>query len=285
MMADAPAPERQAGFTCGEVRGGNALVHAAFDLPGLRAVIYSRPCHGQAGGDIHYLSKCGSGLMARVCLADVAGHGAPASAVSAEMHQYLRRSVDIIDERRVLGRLNERLAAKNLRVMTTAVLATYYPPRRRLTVCYAGHPEGWLYRHQSQTWMPLRLPVPPPSRKPAFVDMPVGTGFTPTWHRHRFRVLPGDRVLLVTDGVLETISPDDQLFDSVGLERVLATTRGRIEDVADHLLAALHAHASVETLSHDDVTFFLGEFTDGPAGPALWHVVRNRILQRMLGSG
>jgi hypothetical protein len=30
------------------------------------------------------------------------------------------------------------------------------------------------------------------------------------------------------------------------------------------------------------VTFFVAEFVEGPAGPALWHVVRNRLLQRFV---
>ena len=114
-----PAPATS--FACAEVRGGNGTIHAQVTLPGLRGVLYSRPCAGATGGDIHYLSVCGSGLLARVCLADVAGHGTAVSAVGAEMHAHLRRSVDVIDERKVLDRLNRRLNKKGAAVMTTAV--------------------------------------------------------------------------------------------------------------------------------------------------------------------
>lgn len=34
-----------------------------------------------------------------------------------------------------------------------------------------------------------------------------------------------------------------------------------------------------EELSHDDVTFLLAEFVDGPPGPALWHVFKHRVLR------
>ena len=157
--------------------------------------------------------------MARVCLADVAGHGSAVAAIGTEMHAHLRRSVDVIDERKVLGRLNRRLNERGVGVMTTAVLATYYPPRRRLTVSYAGHPTGWLFRADTGSWAPLCVPVPPP-QKPGLVDLPMGIGFTPTYSRHRFRVSPGDRMLLFTDGVLETTSPDDTPFDTHGIETV-----------------------------------------------------------------
>jgi sigma-B regulation protein RsbU (phosphoserine phosphatase) len=272
-----PAPPT--GFACGEVRGGNDTIHTQVALPGLRGVLYSRPCVGATGGDIHYLSVCGSGLMARVCLADVAGHGSPVSAIGAEMHAHLRRSVDVIDERKVLGRLNQRLNEMGVGVMTTAVLATYYPPRQRLTVSYAGHPAGWLFRADTGAWTPLCEPVPPP-QKPGLVDLPMGIGFTPTYSRHRLRVSPGDRMLLFTDGVLETTSPDDTPIDTRGLETVLNGETGPCEDLGRRLLAALHGHAASDQLAHDDVTFLLVDFVEGPAGPALWHVFKHRVLRQ-----
>jgi len=274
-------PQLAAGFTCGEVRGGNGIVHEVVRLPGLRGMLYSRPCSGANGGDIHYLSVCGSGLLARVCLADVAGHGPTIAAVSSEMHAHLRRSVDVIDERRVLGRLDQRLESKGLRAMTTAVLATYYPPQRRLTVSYAGHPPGWLYRAREDRWESLYV-VRPPLAPPAFVDLPLGTGLAPTYTRHRFRVSPGDRMLLITDGVLETTSPDDIPFDTHGITALLEAKTGTYAHLADQLLRALHAHAATDHLSHDDVSFLLVEFVEGPAGPALWHVIKNRLLQRVI---
>ena len=92
----------------------------------------------------------------------------------------------------------------------------------------------------------------------------------------------GDRILLITDGVLDTTSPDDAPFDAHGVEALLAAGAGEsCERLADRLIAALHAHADADRLAHDDVTFFLGEFTEGPPGPALWHVLKNRLLARL----
>jgi serine phosphatase RsbU (regulator of sigma subunit) len=276
-----PVPASAAGFTCGEVRGGNGVIYERLALPGLRGVLYSRPCSGASGGDIHYVSVCGSGLLARVCLADVAGHGPTIAAVGVEMHAHLRRSVDVIDERRVLSRMDRRLDAKGLRAMTTAVLATYYPPSRRLTVSYAGHPTGWLYRAHDRAWTPLRLPSPALPR-PSFVNLPLGTRLSPTFTRHRFRVSPGDRMVLVTDGVIETTSPDDVPFGAEGISALLAGDGGSLEALAAGILSALHAHAATDELAHDDVTFLVAEFEAGPPGPAIWHVVRNRLLARFV---
>lgn len=281
-MVDKDVLQPGEGFTCGEVRGGNGVTHHLVELPGLRGVLYSRPCEGAHGGDIHYLSKCGSGLMSRVCLADVAGHGEAVSTIGRGIHDHLRRSVDVIDERKVLSRFNERLNAEAVRAMTTVVLATYYPPRRRLTVCYAGHPVGWLYRAETGQWGPLQSEAAVPMKRPVFIDIPIGVGFTPEFTRHRFTVSPGDRLLLITDGVLETTCPEDNQFDRHGIDRLLEAGGGACEEVAGRLLAALHTHADAEALVHDDVTFFLGEFVEGPPGPALWHVVKNRLLNRFI---
>jgi hypothetical protein len=46
------------------------------------------------------------------------------------------------------------------------------------------------------------------------------------------------------------------------------------------LLAALHGHATSDELTHDDVTFLLAEFVEGPPGPALWHVFKHRLLRQ-----
>jgi serine phosphatase RsbU (regulator of sigma subunit) len=108
----------------------------------------------------------------------------------------------------------------------------------------------------------------------------MGIGFTPTYSRHRFRVSPGDRMLLVTDGVLETTSPDGNPFDTGRIETLLNKETGSCEDVARRLLAALHGHAASHELAHDDVTFLLAEFIEGPPGPALWHVFKHRVLRQ-----
>jgi hypothetical protein len=66
-----------ASMKCMEIRGGSRAVEEAFDTPGLDAWLYSRPFEGaERGGDLHYVSVCGGGVITRVVVADVSGHGA-----------------------------------------------------------------------------------------------------------------------------------------------------------------------------------------------------------------
>jgi hypothetical protein len=267
------------GLACAEVTGGIQPVHDVIELPGLRGVLYSRPCTGLHGGDIHYLSVCGSGLLSRLCMADVAGHGSAVAAVSEETYDELRRSVDTVDDRRVLRALDRRLSRDDLRAMTTAVLATYFPPSRRLSISYAGHPEAWLYTRADQRWRSVAAEPASPKDGP-LVGLPLGTGLSPSFTRRRITVERGDRLLLLTDGVLEAESPDGAEFGHAGLERVLHDRGGDCGDLLDRLLNALVTHTGHPDLAHDDVTMFVGEFVEAPPGPALWHVLKNRLRLR-----
>lgn len=258
------------------MRGGNRHVHAAVELPGVHGVLFSSTSDGPHGGDIHFLSVCGSGLLARLCLADVAGHGETVATVAAEMYDQLRRSVDIIDERRVLRALDRRIVGTGVRAMTTAVLTTYYPPARRLAVSYAGHPPAWLFSAAQGAWCPIE-PEPAKKHDGAYVGLPLGTGLGPDYTRRKIKVAHGDRLLLLTDGVLEAESTQGDQLGPEGLQELLASYDGDCAGLVGHLLDGLASHCGQQEFDHDDVTIFAGEFVAGPPGPALWHVFRNRL--------
>jgi phosphoserine phosphatase RsbU/P len=279
-LADLAAPRTLA---CGEVFGGNDRIHTAIELPGLHGVLYSHPHHGAKGGDVHYLSVCGSGLLARVCIADVLGHGDVVSQVSAQMHAHLRRSVDVIDERRVFREMDRRLQTMGVRAMTTAALLTYYPPSRRLTMSYAGHPPAWILSAADRRWS--RLMVEGEDRSGVPRNLPLGTGFASSYSRVRQRMAIGDRLVLVTDGVLEAPNTAGDEFGDQGVERVLNdATLQSSESLVRALLDALAGHTGSTAPIHDDVTIYVGEVVPGPRGPALWHVLKNRLLTRVMPS-
>lgn len=230
---------------------------------------------------MHYLSVCGAGIVARVCVADVAGHGEVVAKVGSMMHAELRRSVDTIDERRVFKDMDARLGALGTKAMTTAALITYYPPGRRLTFSYAGHPPGWLWRQRDRAW--TRLEANESQTAAPLQDLPLGTGFDSAYTRRRVLVDVGDRIVLVTDGVLEAPGlADQEFFGTEGVEAVLrASADEPCDQISAALTAAVRAHAGDEGFSHDDITTFIGEFVPGPAGPVMWHVLKNRYLGRL----
>ena len=264
-------------FVCSEIWGGNRPIDREIHAPGLRGALYSRPCDGGSGGDVHYLSVCGSGLLSRMCVADVAGHGEAVSAVSREIHALLRRFMNNLDQRRVLSSLNQILEAAEEPILTTAAAFSYYPPNRTLSFSYAGHPPAWFFDAATQRWEVLELP---PIRERGLFNVPLSVDSRAVFTRGKRRVQMSDRLLVLTDGVLEAPSPIGELY---GVERVHGLLehfrRESPREIANRLVGSLVDFTRDDLLHHDDVTYFLVEFVPGPAGPAIWHAVRNRLLR------
>ena len=117
---------------CAQVRGGNGRIDEPIELPGLRGALHSRPSDGGQGGDVYMLSVCGSGLLTRICVADLAGHGERVASLSTRLHKLLQRFVNWPDHRRILRELNGALATLGYDAMTTVAMLTYLPTSRSL---------------------------------------------------------------------------------------------------------------------------------------------------------
>ena len=270
-------------LVCAEAWGGNRSISTPVELPGMHGYLHTSPSTGGRGGDVHCLSICDSGLTARLCVADVVGHGDEVAAVSAEIHRLLRRHLNTFDQRRLLRKLNRRFVDGGFGAMTTAVMATYFPPTRGLSISYAGHPRAWLWQRARAAWSVLE-PARVDAAPGVLVDGPLavepGTVFT----RRRLRVALGDRLLLLTDGVLETADPAGELFGTQRLAALLAELGDAPpRTVVQAVLEGLERFAG-GPLQHDDVTLLVLEFDRGPRWP-LWEIVRNRILRPRGNSG
>lgn len=264
------------GLVCNEIWGGNRIFHGPIELPGMRGVLFSQPCDGVRGGDVHYLSVCGSGLLSRVCLADVTGHGERVAAVSEVMHDLLRRSVNRMDERKVLRQLNLRLSALTNESFTTAAILTYFAPMRRLSISYAGHEPAWYYDASSRSWSQLETRY-----REGLFDVPLAVAQKTRYSHHVQRVAVGDRLVMITDGVLEAQNEDGELFGRPRLANVLrAAHDGTPESQMRAMLEALREHTSGGTLRHDDVSILVLEFVENLESPAWWTALRNRLFRR-----
>jgi len=243
---------------CAQVRGGTRAAHAQVALPGLEGFLYARPCRSEVGGDIHYLSACGAGLLARFCLADVVGHGDDAAAVSADTHELLARFIDRRDHRLVLDRLNRALTAKGLGSLTTAAMFTYSAPTRVLTYSYAGHPPAWRWSSADRTWAPLAIARD--RRRRGLHDLPLAIAADTAFSRGRVRTAPGDVIVVVTDGVGDALGADRRRFGEAGLLGALQdledpSPRRVVDAIVDRLRAFCGPGCTHRAgFDHDDVT-------------------------------
>src|SRR5947209_8831492 len=120
---------------CSEVWGGFERVDRALEMPGLDGRVYSRPFNSGAGGDVHYVSSCASGVYSRILLADVSGHGSDVARTAARLKRLMRRHIAHHSQSRLVRRVNrEFTATTDDGVFATAVVMTYDSHRRRLVV-------------------------------------------------------------------------------------------------------------------------------------------------------
>lgn len=264
------------GLVCNEVWGGNSAFYGPVELPGLRGMLYSQASDGTRGGDVHYLSVCGSGLISRACLVDVTGHGESVTAISDVTHHLLRRAVNRTDESKVLRKLNLRLCAREDDSMATAIALTYVPPLRRLSLSYAGHEPAWCFDTTKRHWRQLRT-----ASRPGLRDLPLAVESKTRYTRCVRRAAAGDRLLMITDGVLEAPSATGDLFGRERLQALLDDFGdGDPQALIPAIIEALREHTDGAPLDHDDVSVLSIEVVDNLRHSTLWTALRNRLFPR-----
>ena len=160
-------------LACLELHGGNQAGAYSAELPGLAGWVSCRPLGAsQRGGDLYYLSACSQGVIARVVLADVVGHGEIVSFAAVRLRDALREHVDHWDQSQLIRRLNESVlkGAPHSR-FATAFLASFYRESGELLFTNAGHQPPLWYRVATGEWSFL-LDSTPYSKE--IVDLPLG---------------------------------------------------------------------------------------------------------------
>jgi serine phosphatase RsbU (regulator of sigma subunit) len=90
-----------------ELWTGDFSMESMTSSTGLPAWIFSQPCRGEStGGDVHYLSLCVGGIVARILLADVSGHGVKVDATSSILEKLLRRLMNAKRQDQLVEELN-----------------------------------------------------------------------------------------------------------------------------------------------------------------------------------
>ncbi len=175
---------------CMEIWGGIEPVERAVSTPGLDLWVFSQPFEGDAqGGDVYYVTLCGGGIITRIVVADVSGHGSSVAEFSLSLRSLLRKNINQKSQKRLVERLNRQFTEMAaLRRFATALVVTYLASTNRLTVCNAGHPHPLLYSAATGTWSLLaptcrrrrsrRQPAPWARRGNALSDVRSGAG---TW--------------------------------------------------------------------------------------------------------
>jgi len=208
-------------LACLELRGGNQAGAYAAELPGLAGWVSCRPLGTSGrGGDLYYLSSCSQGVIARVALADVAGHGEVVSSAAVRLRDALREHVDHWDQSMLIRRLNESVLKGPQSRFATAFVASFYCATGELLFTNAGHQPPLWYRVATGEWS-LLVDSTPYSKD--IVDLPLGMIPGTSYSQTAVQLEVGDVLLLYTDGISESC---DGSGEQLGLDGLLSLARG-----------------------------------------------------------
>jgi phosphoserine phosphatase RsbU/P len=76
--------------------------------------VHSQPLEpATTGGDVYYLAVCDSGLLSRIVLADVKGHGAAAGAIAVTLRKLLRKYMNTADQSALMREISDAFGNEN----------------------------------------------------------------------------------------------------------------------------------------------------------------------------
>lgn len=253
----ADASER---MQCMEVWGGNRGTNKSFEMPGLRTWVYSQPYLGdKSGGDVYYVSSCASGRITRILLADVMGHGTLAADTARGLRDLMRENINMIRQTSLVQALNQQFSDVTRQGgFATALVGTFFEPRRSLAICCAGHPEPLVYRVAESQWTPLQRRR---AENAGLVDMPLGITDEVNYLISETPLDQGDLVLGFSDALPEASDDRGKLLGCQGiLNLVQRLDVSNPDQLIPDLLAAI-AGLSPQNLAQDDLTIILLQVT------------------------
>lgn len=267
---------------CMEIWGGNRAVEDTVSVFGIDAWVLSLPhAGGQQGGDIHYVSMCGSGRIARFIVADVAGHGTAAADLARVLRNLMKKHINRLDQTRFARDLNREFGLiSDGGSFATAVLATYFAPTGHLILCNAGHPAPLWYRASDHRW---RLVVPTMAERVDRVrNLPLGVVEPTDYQQFAVPLLEGDLILLYTDSLIEAANPAGARLGLDELVEILDGLDGiQPERLNQSIVDAVRKWASPIPLDDDTTLLLLRHNRTRPSLPSLRTTLK--VVGKLIG--
>jgi serine phosphatase RsbU (regulator of sigma subunit) len=243
-----------------EIWGGNRAINKHFQAAGLDIYVHSAPYEDSqtGGGDIYYLTSCASGRISRFLLADVSGHGGAVSNIAVSLRDLLRKNVNKISQEQFFAEMNREFGVmSNDRGFATAVVATFFEPKKSLAISVAGHPYPIYYRAAKQKWVHLS----PTELDDGLENLPLGVHEDSNYPGRIISTEPGDMFLMYTDAFIESVNADDQFLGICGVLNLLNDMDPPSPgEVIPYLREKIGNMASGNLLD-DDASLILGHFT------------------------
>ncbi len=218
-------------------------------IEGLRIAARYVPASEVAGDFYDFLP--GEGRRVGILIADVSGHGVPAALVASMLKVAVAaQAVHAGSPAQVLSGINQIFHGKLRNQFITALYLFLDLEAGRLTAASAGHPRPLLCRRAGRVEEPpLGGTVLGRLRRAAYEEVSVD-------------LQPGDRLLLLTDGIPEALGPSGEAFGDERLQGFLARRSSlSAEAIADDLLKEVTAWRGGAAFD-DDLTLVVAEIAE-----------------------
>lgn len=250
-------PER---MKCMEIWGGNRAIEKSFEAPGIDIHVHSAPYQDSevGGGDIYYVTSCASGRISRILLADVSGHGEAVSQIAVSLRDLMRDNVNRISQKQFVMQMNRDFGQQSEDSgFATAVVATFFEPKKSLSISVAGHPYPIYYRAAKQRW----LTVDATTSSEGIENLPLGIYEDSDYRSRRIETETDDMFLLYSDAFIESVDQQGKQVGTQGLIDLL--NQGGPADPAEVIPFLRHELRAMsgQNLLDDDASLILGHFT------------------------
>jgi sigma-B regulation protein RsbU (phosphoserine phosphatase) len=185
-----------------------------------------------AGGDYYDFFELPEGKWG-LLIADVSGHGTPAAVMMAITHAIAHSHPGQAEPpSRLLEHVNDRLSrlyTADGNAFVTAFYAIFDPATRSLSYASAGHNPPRLKRCADGTITGLD----------AVGGLPLGVFPGITYEQGTVELVPGDQLVLYTDGITDATDVEGRAFGLERLDRSLYTCRQDAEELIASVLRAV----------------------------------------------
>jgi len=138
--------------------------------------------------------------------------------------------------------------------MTTAAVVAYYSQESVARISYAGHPPILCRRAGDNAWSYARLSDRKDKSDGFPLNIPLAIELDTLYEQFTISMVPGDRLFVYTDGIIDTPSPEGESFGLTRLKAALdANPQASLSELKSVVLKTLHEYAEKE-LTHDDIT-------------------------------
>jgi serine phosphatase RsbU (regulator of sigma subunit) len=240
---------------------GNESVENEVAAPGSDIYVFSRPYHGESrGGDVHYISLCAGGIVTRLMLADVSGHGTAVAETSQALRRLMRRFMNSKSQNRLAAMLNRHFARHaEAGQFATAIVATWLCDQRRLRICNAGHPRPLWYRRAQAAWSFVSEDV---SSGASISNLPLGVDAAAGYQSIDLKIHEGDVLVFYTDALTEAHGSDGEMLGEGGLRNIVARLpTDNVRDFGGGVLQAVRAFSG-GCPAEDDETIMVLKFSN-----------------------